>query len=314
MCTSKMSAITDFPADILNDIFNYLEADDLLSFIDISKSFRQFAIEHIKALSIEKHDQLLYQAATYNNVKLLTFLVNLGLIVRSEKLCESSSLIGALNVIQWLYNNRHTKEIIAETIKWERCYGFDNLKVICDNAAFNGQIEVLKWAKLNNHLIVDDIPRYGIGGHQICVIDWLQTNNMLILPSKSLLYSIQSNNTEFIIWLKERDIKFEFDRYDYRHPIINENFEMLICLNSYVQSWGKDTCALAATYGKLSSLKFLRSNGCPWDINTCHNAFRARKYEVLKWAVKNGCPCDTSYLDFISQSAMTTFPDSKIHV
>jgi hypothetical protein len=54
--------------------------------------------------------------------------------------------------------------------------------------------------------------------------------------------------------------------------------------------WGVDTCASAASSGRLDCLKYLHENGCPWDSDTCHAAARAGYIECLKYANENGCP------------------------
>ena len=56
-------------------------------------------------------------------------------------------------------------------------------------------------------------------------------------------------------------------------------------------------CNLAARYGKLKILKWLRCNGFPWHEYVCSNAAHKGHFELLKWAQQNGCPWNerTSY-------------------
>ena len=57
------------------------------------------------------------------------------------------------------------------------------------------------------------------------------------------------------------------------------------------------TSAIAAFYGKLNALQWLRTNGCLWDNNVIHWAEENDNWEVLDWARSNDCPstCERMY-------------------
>ena len=51
-------------------------------------------------------------------------------------------------------------------------------------------------------------------------------------------------------------------------------------------------CSVAAKYGHLSCLKWLRKNGCDWNAGTCSSAAGNGHLSCLKWARENGCDWD----------------------
>ena len=54
--------------------------------------------------------------------------------------------------------------------------------------------------------------------------------------------------------------------------------------------WDADTCSFAAGGGHLSCLIWLRENGCPWEMRTSFSAASNGHLSCLKWARENGCP------------------------
>ena len=56
--------------------------------------------------------------------------------------------------------------------------------------------------------------------------------------------------------------------------------------------WNERTCTCAAHEGHLEVLQWLRQNGRPWDMGTCTWAAKGGHLEVLQWADENGCPWD----------------------
>jgi hypothetical protein len=59
-------------------------------------------------------------------------------------------------------------------------------------------------------------------------------------------------------------------------------------------------CEIAAKYGKIETLEWLRSQDppCPWDENTCVAAAKYGHLETLKWLISQGCIWD--YLTYSS--------------
>lgn len=66
-------------------------------------------------------------------------------------------------------------------------------------------------------------------------------------------------------------------------------------------SWNENSCAVAAYYGRLNILQWLRdpnpSKGkhcCPWDARTCANAADGGHLDLLQWARAQEPPCPWS--------------------
>mgnify|MGYP002639748647 CR=1 FL=1 len=61
---------------------------------------------------------------------------------------------------------------------------------------------------------------------------------------------------------------------------------------------GAMSCAYAAQYDELETLKFLHENGCEWDSMTLIFAIRESNLDCLKYALSNGCPhVDTKIIE-----------------
>jgi hypothetical protein len=73
----------------------------------------------------------------------------------------------------------------------------------------------------------------------------------------------------------------------------------LVCLtlaHKHGCTWNSDTCAAAATTGRLTCLQYLHEQGCPWDAATTFAAVVVGKLECLKYAHDQGCPWVVSQL------------------
>jgi hypothetical protein len=53
--------------------------------------------------------------------------------------------------------------------------------------------------------------------------------------------------------------------------------------------WDRSFCKAAAQGGHLAVLQWLRQEGCPFNCSTCEAAARGGHLEMLQWAFQNGC-------------------------
>lgn len=303
----------EFPLEVFNNIFPYLNCDDILNYIDISKAMRLVVSEYIKLLSSRYQDLILDRVIIYNNTKLLQFFIDLGLVLRSDKLCEVAARINNLNIIQWLYNNRNSKMPVVEIVKWIPHYGFDNLKVICKTATANGQIVILKWAKYNNATLTPDLIECAIEKHQIAIIHWLYFEVGIKLPTNSLNIAVLFNNLEFFRWVKEFSIEPAPYRYQlsytkitvYSMHVKTSNLEMLSYLNEYVGPWDLNVWKIAINMGKLDVLTYLISRGYHLPISTCCYAYKYGNMEVIRWLIKNNHHCCFKCAGFLENGILT---------
>lgn len=99
---------------------------------------------------------------------------------------------------------------------------------------------------------------------------------------------IQSENMALIQYCL--DSNYPFNQEDYEQAVCCEDPIPLLKLfrgNGYVFTEG--TCALAAKYGDVQLLRWLKYKGCPWDEETCIQAVLFKHYGALVNAHENGC-------------------------
>ncbi len=56
--------------------------------------------------------------------------------------------------------------------------------------------------------------------------------------------------------------------------------------------WNENTCRYAARYGYMHVLQWAHEHGAPWSELVCEDAVHGCELEVLKWLRANGCPWD----------------------
>ena len=79
----------------------------------------------------------------------------------------------------------------------------------------------------------------------------------------------------------------------------NENLEMLkYCVENGCEIHD-GTCAIAAQFGNLALLEYLRSKNCPWDERVCKDTHEHNHMDILTYAVKNKAPGFEAYEQFI---------------
>lgn len=286
----------ELPSEIYINILRELDPIDILNYIGVSKSFRDVFTKIIKILPPEKKSMILSESSKYNNTKLLQSLIDIGCTLQSEKLSESAASVGALNVIQWLYENRYSTKYMIEIIKWDKRYNYDNLKVISETAALHGHIIILKWLMSIKYTIEESVTISAIRGQQQEIIEWLYDNKLLNLSFNTYDHVVCSGNTKFFVWATQKGINIDMNVLHVcdltsnicKWAIFKENLEMMKCLNTYVTKWDESTCALAAYYGKIIILDFLQDNNCPIDFNHCYISTNKRKYpDVITWLNKH---------------------------
>lgn len=90
--------------------------------------------------------------------------------------------------------------------------------------------------------------------------------------------------------------------------------------------WTITTCSMAAKYGHLLVLKWLRKKRCRWNSKTCAMAALNGHSDILIWACTNGCTLNDGdqrndrvrtnakiYMDKTGDDKIYTFVDIKIH-
>jgi hypothetical protein len=94
--------------------------------------------------------------------------------------------------------------------------------------------------------------------------------------------------------VRERGIE-DVGKYELNNIVIRGKMDCLKYLNDVMDLsgiWSPVVCKLAAQYGRLDMLEYLRELGCPWDEGVGHMACMFNHLDCLKFAHENGCKMD----------------------
>ncbi len=151
-----------------------------------------------------------------------------------------------------------------DVLKWAN--GCDVSEKLCNNAAKRGHFDVLKWLYINNRLRTYVLCEYVAKGGHLPILIWCHALNLDEYDSGGICS--------------------EAAKYGHLHVLkwAHENG----CF------WNSNTCANAAERGQLECLKYARENGCAWDYRIYSNARKHGHTELLKWAIENGCSTNLS--------------------
>ena len=69
-----------------------------------------------------------------------------------------------------------------------------------------------------------------------------------------------------------------------------KGLKILKLLRKFNIPWNKETCMMAASYGKLEALKWVRNEGCPWDDRTFEEAITSEDIATIQYCIDNRCP------------------------
>ena len=96
--------------------------------------------------------------------------------------------------------------------------------------------------------------------------------------------------------LPQDKIPLLMDKWTCAKAASGGRLETLQWLRSQGCPWDQYTCAWAATHGHLKCLQWARSEGCPWNEFTCRWAARYGHLKCLQWARQNGCPWNANIM------------------
>jgi hypothetical protein len=95
--------------------------------------------------------------------------------------------------------------------------------------------------------------------------------------------------------------KLEIESELMQLAIKSGKMETIKWLQSKGCPWCQWPCAYAAEGGHFEVLKWLREIGHPWDEWTCTAAAKEGYLEILQWARENGCPWDSSTCSYAAK-------------
>ncbi len=240
-------------------------------------------------------------AAAYGHLEILKWsqLNNYHIDVNGFSIIAART--GQLDILKWLVGNKNNvnTEVDDGTDTSLLC-SEETEPDICSEAASNGHIEILKWAKENGYkLNTTACSTAALNGH-FDVLKWLRENGC---PWDKISCSNAAKNGHFEIlkWLRENDCPWGNTCISAAY---HGQFEILKWAYENGCPWTSDTCKFAAYSGHFEILKWLRKNGCPWAIDTCTYAYDAGHIDILKWAIENGCECGERILKRVMEKEL----------
>ena len=245
-----LDTINDFIDRDDHDCLAYYELDDLHIYGD-DMSPREILD---RALQTALNDVSAIVERAANTPMLHTLLAKLAprivdTSLDTQNICASIALCGNLD------NLKLATEV----------YGCHMTDQTCANAALNGHLEMLKWARLNGCIWNADVcANAALNGH-LDVLQWARNENPPCPWTVNTCANAALNgHLEVLQWARTQRPKCP---------------------------WTCDTCSNAAIGGHLHVLQWARAQqpACPWTATTCMNAVIFGHLEVLQWAVSNGC-------------------------
>jgi hypothetical protein len=232
-------------------------------------------------------DEVWENAAYSGNMTMLEHLKELKVLFVSDA-CSYASLGGHLTLVRWFYRHGIRLRSCAEAarsgnielVKWLKIndVAWDNLT--CAAAATGGHLPLLQWLR-SPFWVRNDCQEYETGGYLPDLCPWDQ----LTCTAAAAIGRI-----DILDWCRNRKITV---RGDAPCP------------------WDEGTCAAAASHNQPQTLKWLRGvrNGnqqvddvCPWDDRTCEGVAGSGNFELLRWCRAQGCPWTRQTCELIAMN------------
>lgn len=229
------------------------------------------------------------------------------------------------------YAAESPKDKEYKMLKWLRLSGCPWNRWTLINIARNGDFDILKWALQENCPITDDpeikrsdkhdlpLASFAAQSGNFKMFMYLVNNNFYWKDTLTARFAVESGNLEMIRYVLQNNCPYNnnltsvaaenkhFDivkiLYSQGHPLDNNVFYSAIQYGDHeMVKWlyerkcgGEESCNIAAKYGHLDILKWLRSEKFYWNYLTCKEAADNNHLEILKWLIENGCPCQNEY-------------------
>jgi hypothetical protein len=283
------------PYDIQNIILSLLNDTDLLMLKHCNKFYNSFIIKKL----IVSSDIV----AESSSQKVLEYILSCGCPVTSWTYAYAAK-IGNLPMLQWLVN-RYWFQWDEWTIMLavgefqQKCFewAIANDHTICMHghktyfiAKKVNNNKVLSWYNDNYGSEYFDLLSEAAEKGRLTEIKWLISKGFVL--NKNDIYEpvLKHDHLHIFKWLVKNDKLYwknnSIDIIAARYGSI----KILKWLKDHNYSFDENTCSSAALGGQLETLKWLRSINCQWTSSTNINAALCGHLHVLNWATNNGCP------------------------
>ena len=244
-------------------LFNYTIKKDCFSCLDVLMKYicilddKKFVIKRIliKRSFVET-------AIRFNKLNLLKYFIDICKYQLHEDAIRVASACGHLEIVHYLFDNNCP------------------INQVEFNPNTSGLSNSIGYAIKNKHW---DIAKYLFFKNfkpSISIIIWL----VLVGEIEMIRFFIDNGY----------DMKFGKDKTSFFCDLavkMNNKKTFLFFLGQTGHVIGTSSTAVAAAYGKLEMLKYLREVlNCPWDSQTCDLAFQYEEFECFQYAYDNDCP------------------------
>jgi hypothetical protein len=211
---------------------------------------------------------------------------------------------GNLDILKYLYN--------------DNCNMYNNENMILHEASKNGYLDILKWGIKKGFVLDEHIFIGACEFGDLNIVKWLYKMNCPFNDyccHHAALYGNQKV-LDFLIY----DVECSYNIMTFNYAAQNGQIKILKYLNDISTHdlsrpwWGTSTCAVAAEFDNLSTLKWLRNNLCPWDKHTTYNASINNNIKTLNWAIKNGCEIDNKLFQILENSFGLKFKKEEVNL
>lgn len=161
-----------------------------------------------------------------------------------------------------------------------------------DGDSVTGLHEFIRLLRTAKYWMLDDIP--------VGIVRYCSETNILfwrhILMDHPLTDKHQTDFTAALL-----NAFCESKRVNYLNVISTGHWELMVRAAARM---GKesDAATVAASYGNLQLLAYLRNEGFSWDCKTCQKASEFCHLDCLQYAHENGCPWDCNVYKYAAQA------------
>ncbi len=235
----------------------------------------------IKDININNNNKFKLTKALINTQHFLENNFDNILIHKTEilNICVQNKL--NLDELKWLY---YIKKCNPDNYTFE-------------NAAQNGNSDILKWMFDNNFPKNEDTFANAAKNGNLDILKWMLNNNF---PKDEYTFACAAENDDLYIlkWMLENN--FPKDEDTFKYAARNGNLDILKWMLE--NNFPKDeyTFAYAAINGNLDILKWVLKNNFPKDEQVFEYASENGDFNILKWMLENNFPyLDNDFNSFI---------------
>ncbi len=232
-------------------------------------------------------------AAAYGHLDILKWSQSNNYDIDVYKVMPIAAQNGQLEILKWLINYKNDISSDASDNTTLECLDSSLGFNICNNAASNGHIKILKWAKENGYEWSTYTCSGAASNGQFETLKWLRKNGCP-WDTCSCIGAARNGHLKILKWLRKNDCPW--DKKTCSAAAYCGQFEILKWAIANGCQLDKNSCINAAKNGYFEILKWLRKNGCPWSIDICTFAYNNGHINIVKWCIENGCECDEHIL------------------